>query len=213
MLRKLIQLSLSLFLSVSLLATSVLKVEAIDVKAKVILNALSKKIVNSVDTFYQGRDESLKPIKIVKIEGSYDELSVPSPIILEEDIDDSAKYSFIFPAVISSVINDLFAKDFGKKRKLKVDLKSVNSIVGSFFGDSEFKIPDHSVVSVTSVNSVGSISNLDSSLKFETTAVRAVRTKKNPGLIKLKGIMKSVVGLKGSKKRLAKGRFILNFSQ
>lgn len=215
MLKKLTRLSVLSLLSVSLLAANVSQVKAVDVEGKVTLNALSKKIVSSVDTFYEGRESSVKPIKKINVEGSFNEADVPTSFEVEEDTDESAKYTFSFPATVSSVISDLFAKDFGKKKRLKANLKSVNSIVGSFIGEleNESDSSSGSIGSVSSVDSVGSVSNVNSSLRFVTAGVRAIRTKKNPDLIKLKGVMKSVSGLSGSKKRLAKGRFILNFSQ
>ncbi|NQY79327.1 MAG: hypothetical protein HRT47_03335 [Candidatus Caenarcaniphilales bacterium] len=211
MLKKLTELSVLSLLSISLFAGNISQVKAVEVEGKVILNALSRKIVSSVDTFYQGRDKSVRARKTIEVEGDYDEADVPTSIDLEEDTDESAKYSFEFPAVVSSVISDLFAKDFGRKGKLKVNLKSVNSVVGSFVGELENE-PDSSD-SVESVSSVGSVSNVNSSLRFVTTRVRAVRKKQTPDVIRLRGVLQSVAGLNGSKRRLAKGRFTLNFSQ
>ena len=215
MLKKLTKLSLLSLMSISLLATNVSKVEAVDVEGSVILNALSKNIVKSVNTFYEGREGKVKPTKRVEVEGSYDESDVPLRLELEEDTDEAAEYSFTFPAQVSSIITDLFAKDFGKKRRLRANLKSVNSIVGSFVGEVTNEVDNKkkksgSVGSVNSVDSVGSVTNVSSELKFLTSGVRAIRTKKNPDVITLRGRMNKVQGPRG---RLAKGRFSIKFSQ
>ena len=191
MFKSLSKLSVLSLVCISLIAGHTREAKAVDVTGKVTLNALSRKIVNSVDTFYQGRDNSVKPNKKIDIEGTYDEADVPLSLEIEEDTTEAAKYSFTFPAQVSSIVADLFAKDFGKKRRLRTNLKSVNSIVGSFVGEVESD-SSGSTGSIGSIDSVGSVTNVNSSLNFVTAAVRAVRTAKKPDVVKIRGILKNV---------------------
>ena len=223
MLKKLKKFTLLSLLSFSLLSGTGFAAKAIDAEGKFTLfTAPGRNLGSSVEEFFEeffaGRD-GLKPAKRVTLEGSFDSDEAPIAVELEEDTSEEAKYTFTLPPVISSVVADLFNTELGKK-PLRAKLNSVNSISGSFEGPVENKPSKKkrrkkkksgSVNSVNSLGSVASVIDVSSSLRFTTSGVRAVRSKKKPNIVRLKGNMTGIAGLSGSRRRLGRGRFTIQF--
>lgn len=215
-----------------------------NVNSKVTLTPFAPKISPEIDDFYGGRDGKVRPERSISLSAQIANDSRDS-FTLEEvlkaqfsnaplaersahpegendgdddnnAIQDTRKYSFIAPAVLTSAVQDLFAQSLAKsQKKITVDLKSVDSIVGAFSNNLAEALKAKNVKLKSSISSIASVE--DVTLKFRTAKVRAVKSAKNPNVINVQGEITGVhspkSGISQKKLNLAKGRFTIKFSK
>jgi hypothetical protein len=210
MFRGILKFSLILILS---FLVSLAPVNALEADAKFTLTPFSREISSRVDVFYQGNDTKLKPVKFVNLAASVDGES-GEQIVFEEDSDQAKKYSFLLSGIVTDAVQNLFNTEFTKgKKKIAVGLKSVDSIVGAFSDSVTEALKARGLKMTSSVESIESIENV--TLKFKTANVGAVRNSRNPNIVTVKGNLVRVLNEQGlgSRSNLARGRFVIKFTQ